>query len=38
MRNRQKPTMGNVGSTQASNITLHYTGPNGDLKGYMEWI
>ena len=30
MRNRQKPAMGNVGSTQTSNITLHYTGANGD--------
>ncbi len=30
MRNSQKPTMGNVGSPQTSNITLHYTGVNGD--------
>ena len=30
MRNRQKPVMGNVGNTQTSHITLHYTGENGD--------
>ena len=30
MRNRQKPSMGNVGNIQTSNITLHYTGENGD--------
>ena len=30
MRNRQNPAMGNVGNTQTSNITLHYTGENGD--------
>lgn len=30
MRNRQKLAMGNVGNTQTSDITLHYTGANGD--------
>lgn len=30
MRNRQKPAVGNGESTRTSNITLHYTGSNGD--------
>lgn len=30
MRNRQKSTMGNVRSSQTTNITLHYSGENGD--------
>ena len=30
MRDRQKPAMENAGSIQTTNITLHYTGENGD--------